>query len=65
MFKLLMLNKYLATDWNTWQGFANVIFEVKQGLAMLVLGWVTAWVYLSYCVGLDFSCRFLWLGTVS
>ena len=42
MFKLVMLNKYLATDWNTWQGFANVIFEVKQGLAKLVLGWVTA-----------------------
>ena len=42
MFKLIMLNKYLATDWNTRQGFANVIFEVKQGLAKLVLGWVTA-----------------------
>ena len=37
-----MLSKYLATDWNTWQGLANVIFEVKQGLAKLVLGWVTA-----------------------
>ena len=55
MFTLLLLNKYLATDCNTWQGFANVIFEFKQGLAMLVFGWVTAWVYLSYCVGLDFS----------
>ena len=41
MFKLLMLTKYLATDWNTWQGFSNVIFEVKQGLAKLVIGWVT------------------------
>ena len=37
-----MLKKYLATDWNTRQGFGNVIFEVKQGLAKLVLGWVTA-----------------------
>ena len=44
MFTLLLLNRYLATDWNTRQGFANVIFQVKQGLAMLVLGWVTAWV---------------------
>ena len=42
MFKLLILNNYLVTDWNTWQRFANVIFEVKQGLAKLVLGWVTA-----------------------
>ena len=37
-----MLDKYLATDWNTWHGFAKVIFEVKQGLAKLVLVWVTA-----------------------
>ena len=42
MFKLLMLNIYLAPDWNTWQGFAIVIFEVKQGLAKVVLGLVTA-----------------------
>ena len=42
MFKSLMLINYVATDWNTWQGFANVIFEDKQGLAKLVLGWVTA-----------------------
>ena len=37
-----MLNRCLATDWNTWQGLAYVIFKVKQGLAKLVLGWVTA-----------------------
>ena len=42
MFTLLVQNKYLATDWNTWQSLANVIFEVEQGLAQLVLGWVNA-----------------------
>jgi hypothetical protein len=37
-----MLHISFATDWNSGQGFANVIFEVKQGSANLVLGWVTA-----------------------
>ena len=39
------------------------IYEVKQGLAMLVLGWVTAWCEHSKVP--VFSCSFHWLGTVS